>query len=63
MPTVGFSTGAASRCLGDPIAEMRRKTDLPTKLYVAFGRQLGWRQNLTERHLVSQNLPGTIPDS
>jgi hypothetical protein len=42
MPTADFSTGAASRYLGDPMAGMRRKTDLPTKLCVVCGRPFVW---------------------
>ncbi|MEK9820447.1 MAG: DUF2256 domain-containing protein [Pseudomonadales bacterium] len=44
MPMAGFLTGAASRCPGDPMAVMRRKTDLPTKLCVVCGRPFVWRK-------------------
>jgi len=41
---VGFLTGAASLCPGDPMAGMRRKTNLPTKLCVLCGRPFVWRK-------------------
>ncbi|MDZ4737163.1 MAG: DUF2256 domain-containing protein [Rhodospirillaceae bacterium] len=44
MPTAGSSTGAASQCLGDPMARMRRKIDLPTKLCVVCRRSFVWRK-------------------
>ena len=40
----GFLTGAASLCPGDPMAGMRRKTNLPTKLCVFCGRPFVWRK-------------------
>ena len=44
MPTADFSTGAASRCPGEPMAGMRRKTDLRTKLCVVCGWPFVWRK-------------------
>lgn len=43
-PTAVFSTGVASRCLGDPMAGMRRKADLPPKPCVVCGRPFAWRK-------------------
>lgn len=43
-PTEGFSTGAASLCLGDRMARMRRKDKLPTKLCAVCGRLFVWRK-------------------
>ena len=43
-PTAGFSTGAASQCLGDPLARMRRKANLPTKLCMVCCRPFVWRK-------------------
>ena len=44
-PTAVFSTGAASRCPGDPMAGIRGKTDLPTKLCVVCSRPFVWRKS------------------
>ena len=43
-PTAVFSTGVASQCLGDHMAGMRRKADLPTKACVVCGRPFVWRK-------------------
>ena len=37
-------TGAASLCLGDCMARMRRKTDLPIKLCMVCRRPFVWRK-------------------
>lgn len=38
------SIGAASQCLGDLMARMRRKTDMPAKLCVVCRRPFVWRK-------------------
>ncbi len=44
--TAVFLTGAASQYLGDPMARMRRKTDLPTKLCIVCRRTFIWQKNV-----------------